>query len=55
MQVMLDSDLANLFITETKFINRAVSRNPERFPTDFAFRLSNEEWSALRLQNGTLN
>jgi phage regulator Rha-like protein len=55
MQVMLDSDLANLYVTETKFINRAVSRNPERFPTDFAFRLSNEEWSALRFQNGTLN
>jgi hypothetical protein len=55
MQVMLDSDLANLYVTETKFINRAVSRSPDRFPTDFAFRLSNEEWSALRCQNGTLN
>jgi hypothetical protein len=55
MQVMIDSDLANLYDTETKFINRAVSRNPDRFPTDFAFRLSNEEWSALRCQNGTLN
>ncbi len=55
MQVMIDRDLANLYDTETKFINRAVSRNPDRFPTDFAFRLSNEEWSALRCQNGTLN
>ncbi len=52
---MIDRDLANLYDTETKFINRAVSRNPDRFPTDFAFRLSNEEWSALRCQNGTLN
>ena len=55
MQVMLDSDLANLYVTETKFINRAVSRNQDRFPSDFAFRLSDEEWSALRFQNGTLN
>ena len=55
MQVMLDSDLAELYGTETKFINRAVSRNQDRFPTDFAFRLNEEEWSALRFQNGTLN
>lgn len=55
MQVMLDSDLAELFGTETKFINRAVSRNQDRFPADFAFRLNDEEWSALRFQNGTLN
>ena len=55
LQVMLDSDLAELYGTETKFINRAVSRNQDRFPSDFAFRLSDEEWSALRFQNGTLN
>jgi phage regulator Rha-like protein len=55
MQVMLDSDLAELYGTETKFINRAVSRNLDRFPSDFTFRLSDEEWSALRFQNGTLN
>ena len=55
IQVMLDSDLAELYGTETKFINRAVSRNQDRFPTDFAFRLNDEEWSALRFQNGTLN
>ena len=55
MQVMLDSDLAELYGTETKFINRAVSRNQDRFPADFAFRLNDEEWSALRFQNGTLN
>ena len=54
MQVMLDSDLAELYGTETKFINRAVSRNRDRFPADFAFKLSNEEWSDLRCQNGTL-
>lgn len=55
VQVMLDSDLAELYSTETKFINRAVSRNRDRFPADFAFRLSKEEWSNLRCQNGTLN
>ena len=55
MQVMLDSDLAELYGTETKFINRAVSRNQDRFLADFAFRLNDEEWSALRFQNGTLN
>jgi phage regulator Rha-like protein len=55
MQVMIDSDLAELYGTETKFINRAVSRNQDRFPPDFTFRLNDEEWSALRFQNGTLN
>jgi len=55
LHVMLDKDLAELYGTETKFINRAVSRNQDRFPADFAFRLSDEEWSALRFQNGTLN
>ena len=55
MQVMLDSDLAELYGTETKFINRAVSRNQDRFPADFVFRLNDEEWSDLRFQNGTLN
>jgi hypothetical protein len=55
MQVMIDSDLAILYGTETKFINRAISRNKNRFPSDFAFRLSPEEWADLRFQNGTLN
>ena len=54
-QVMLDSDLAVLYGTETKFINRAVNRNPERFPDSFAFDLNEEEWNSLRFQNGTLN
>ena len=55
MQVMLDSDLAKLYQTETKYINRAVSRNPERFPDSFAFQLSEKEWESLRFQIGTLN
>lgn len=52
-QVMLDSDLAVLYGTETKFINRAVKRNPERFPVAFAFQLSEKEWSNLKFQIGT--
>ncbi|MGY6521319.1 MAG: ORF6N domain-containing protein [Mongoliitalea sp.] len=55
IQVMLDSDLAVLYQTETKFINRAVKRNPHRFPETFAFQLNHEEWEALRFQIGTLN
>ena len=53
IQVMLDSDLALLYQTETKFINRAVKRNPERFPEAFAFTLTEKEWSNLRFQFGT--
>lgn len=54
VQVMLDSDLADLYHTETKFINRAVKRNSNRFPSDFAFQLTLEEWDSLRCQFGTL-
>jgi hypothetical protein len=54
IQVMLDSDLASLYQTEIKFINRAVKRNPMRFPESFAFQLREQEWEALRFQNGTL-
>jgi hypothetical protein len=55
VQVMLDADLALLYQTETKFMNRAVKRNPLRFPEAFAFQLTEEEWEALRYQIGTLN
>jgi len=54
-QVMLDSELAFLYGTVTKFINRAVKRNPLRFPESFAFQLTEEEWEALRFQIGTLD
>ena len=53
VQVMLDSDLAELYQVETKTINRAVSRNGERFPQDFRFQLAPEEFENLRFQNGT--
>jgi hypothetical protein len=53
MQVMLDSDLAILYQTETKFINRAVKRNLLRFPEAFMFQLSESEWTNLKFQFGT--
>jgi hypothetical protein len=54
MQVILDRDLALLYQTETKYINRAVNRNPDRFPGSFAFQLADSEWESLRFQIGTL-
>jgi len=54
-QVMLDSDLARLFGYETKYLNRQVKRNIERFPHSYYFRLTKEEYKQiLRRQNGTL-
>ena len=47
-QVMLDSDAARLYNTETKKINQAVKRNIERFPEDFCFQLTEEEYDTLR-------
>ena len=54
-QVMLDSDLARLYecANGTKDINKAVKRNIERFPSNFMFQLSNEEYDNLRFQIGT--
>ncbi len=43
-QVMLDSDLAKLYQVETKRINEGVKRNRERFPEDFYFELTDEEY-----------
>jgi len=52
-KVMLDFDLAELYEIETKNINVAVKRNNIRFPSDFMFQLTKEEWESLRLQNET--
>lgn len=52
-QVMLDSDLASLYQVETKNLNKAVKRNPERFPASFCFQLTEEETQNLRFQFGT--
>ena len=54
-QVMLDSDLAKLYRVETKRINEAVRRNPEKFPDRFCFKLNKDEYiDILRSQNATL-
>lgn len=47
---MLDRDLATLYETETKVFNQAVKRNINRFPEDFMFQLTKEEFDGLRLQ-----
>ena len=49
-QVMLDNDLAMLYQVETKVFNQAVARNIERFPQNFRFQLSKEEYDSLRSQ-----
>ena len=47
---MLDKDLAALYETQTKSLNLAVKRNSKRFPKDFMFRLTKEEFENLRFQ-----
>ena len=47
---MLDRDLAQLYNVETKVLKQAVRRNLDRFPNDFMFELSNEEFTILRSQ-----
>jgi len=51
---MLDRDLAELYGVEVKQLKRQVKRNQDRFPVDFMFELSKEEYDALRSQFGTL-
>ena len=52
---MLDSDLAELYGVETRALVQAVGRNKDRFPEDFMFRLTKEEFSDLRSQIVTSN
>ena len=52
-RVMLDSDLASIYGVETKALNRAVKRNRNRFPRDFVFQISSDEWQNLKYQIGT--
>ena len=49
-RVMLDSDLAMLYGVETRVLNQAVKRNINRFPANFMFQLSKDEWQNLRSQ-----
>lgn len=53
-RVMLDRDLAVLYETDTKALNQAVKRNLKRFPDDFMFQLTNEEYESIRFQIETL-
>jgi len=53
-QVMLDSDLAELYGVETKYLNRVMKRNSERFPLSFCFQLSEIEVNSLRCQFVTI-
>ncbi len=52
-KVMLDSELAKLYGVETKYLGRQVKRNISRFPEDFMFQLSRQEFANLRCQNVT--
>jgi len=52
-RVIIDSDLAPLYGVETKALTRAIRRNIDRFPPDFMFRLTKEEFEDLRRQFGT--
>lgn len=54
LQVMLDSDLAELYQVEPRVLNQAVKRNSERFPENFCFQLTDAEWQSLRSQIVTL-
>lgn len=52
-KVMLDADLAELYEVETKYLKRQVRRNIDRFPEDFMFELTEQEFASLRRQFGT--
>ena len=54
-RVLLDSDIASLYGVTTKHLNQQVKRNAERFPEDFAFRLTADEIAALKSQSVTSN
>ncbi len=54
-KVLLDEDLANLYGVKTKVLNQAIRRNIERFPADFMFQLTDNEYGNLRSQIVTSN
>lgn len=53
--VMIDSDLAMIYEEETKYLKRAVRTHIKRFPDDFMFELTKDEYAALRCKNSTIN
>lgn len=52
-KVILDADLAALYEVPTKRLNEQVKRNADRFPEDFMFQLTAQEWNGLKSQNAT--
>ena len=52
-KVLLDTDLASLYGVEARVLNQAVARNRSRFPDDFMFQLTPEEWASMRSQTVT--
>jgi len=52
-RVMLDYDLAALYEVETKVFNQTVKRNIKRFPEDFMFQLTRQEWNSIKAQTNT--
>lgn len=52
-RVILDFDIALLYEVATKALNQAVKRNSKRFPTDFMFRLTQDEWQTIQSQSVT--
>jgi hypothetical protein len=54
VQVMLDSDLVEMFQVQTKVLNQTLKRNIERFPEIFCFQIYDTEWQSLRSQIVTL-
>ncbi|RZK66244.1 MAG: ORF6N domain-containing protein [Pedobacter sp.] len=54
-RVMLDFDLASLYEVETRVLNQAVKRNIQRFPQDFMFQLTKQEFENLRIETNNLD
>jgi hypothetical protein len=54
-RLMLDFDLASLYGVETRVLNQTVKRNIERFPEEFMFQLTKEEYNSLKCHFGTSN
>ena len=54
-RVILDSDIAQIFAVQTKYLNLQVKRNKDRFPEDFMFQLGENELKELQTQNASVN
>ncbi len=53
IRIMIDKDLAELYNVETRYLNRQVKRNIDRFPNDFMFQLTIDEFKNLKCHFGT--